>query len=41
MNTEIKQAKDGSLYYEVSGIDEEGNETIFKVLITKENDHGR
>lgn len=36
MNIEIHESKDGSNYYEVPGIDEDGNETIFKILISEE-----
>lgn len=35
---EIHESKDGFLYYEVPGIDEEGNETIFKIILTEKED---
>ena len=38
MENEIKYTEDGRAYYEVPGIDENGNETVFKLMIEERRD---
>lgn len=33
---EVKYTKDGEPYYEVPGIDENGKETVFKIMLNDE-----
>jgi len=38
IENEIKYTEDGRAYYEVPGIDENGNETVFKLMIEERRD---